>query len=107
MATNYIQPGDVVQLTFAAAKTTGNPVLSTSLPGVMLETITAGGTGSVQTTGVFDLEVVATAAITQGTMITIDGSDVLGVASGDTQFGYALEAMSAGTNTIKVLIKGA
>ena len=59
MATNFIQKGDVLDLTIAAGAAVDAPIMVGNIPGVVLATIAAAGHGAVQRVGVFDLSVEA------------------------------------------------
>lgn len=119
MATNYVRPGEVVQVTWATTSpTAGDPVVKMTskaaggLIGVALNgTATASQAIQVATTGVFDLSVTAAAAaIAIGDYIFVadpGNVEVCTAALTNTNtgliFGQALEAIGNGlTDTINV-----
>lgn len=111
MATNYIQVGDVVDVTLAS-KTSGDPAVFGQLPGVCLTSTDGNGKVRLQTVGVFDLSVKGidgsgNAAVTAGDRIYFTSGDTpkLNKKTTGVPFGIALEAVaSSETDTIKVLL---
>lgn len=74
---NYIQPGTTITIANGGAETidSGTPVLVGSILAVALADIAPGGSGALQTEGVFTLPKVAGAAVTQGAALTWDVSE--------------------------------
>lgn len=72
MATNYKQPGDVIQYTAGADISSGDVVVIGSILGVALVDIANGSTGSVAIRGVFTVPKVDGAAIEQGDTLSYD-----------------------------------
>lgn len=126
-ATNYVQPGDAITLTWATTSPSANAavVKSTSkatgaIVGVALNgTGTAGENVSVATKGVFNLPVTASStvgSIAIGDYVYTSVAGDVGVCTTDLSnintgvlFGRALEAVTASTtagvySTIKVLV---
>ncbi len=83
MATNYIQPGEVIQHTAAADITAGSVVVIKNMLGVALSDIATGETGSVALKGVFTLPAVSAAVISKGETMTWDVSAAAGAGSFD------------------------
>ena len=116
MATNFIQPGEVITLTWSGTSpTTGDPVIKCAakatggIIGVALNGVASASESiSVATEGCFDVSVVASAAVAVGDFIYADvgginvSTAVLGVDNSGLIFGQALQAMGATTATIKV-----
>lgn len=100
-------PSDKVSLPVTADTPSGSPVVVGSLVGV---TATAEGEGgnvdgnaSVWLSGVYDVPVTTTTAVAIGAPVYITSGYVLTpTASGNTLFGYALEAKGTAAATIRV-----
>lgn len=77
MASNFVQPGMVIQFTNAgSAISAGDVVVVGKVLGVALVDIANGATGSVQIEGVFTVPKVSGAVIAQGENLTWDVSAV-------------------------------
>lgn len=116
MATNYIQPGVVIDYTNATGSTitAGSVVKINKILGVAIADIANGATGPVQIEGVFECPKLSTAVIAAGESLTWDVSagnfddsaaipatgDVTGAAA------VAVEAAGNGTTTVKVKFTG-
>lgn len=72
MTTRYVQPGQVLQHTAAAAITAGDVVQVGKLTGVALATLAIGQTGSIQIEGVFSVPKKAGDAFAQGDFVLFD-----------------------------------
>jgi predicted RecA/RadA family phage recombinase len=114
MATNYVQPGDVIQYTAGAEISSGDVVKMGNTLGVALQDIANGATGSVAIRGVFTVPKVTAAVIAQGDSLTWDVSvskfddNAATPATGDVTGASAL-AFEAGTSsmtTLKVMFTG-
>lgn len=111
MATNYIQPGEVLDVTLASV-TSGDPVVVGQIPGVALTSTDGNGKVRMATGGVFDVSVKGVdgsgnSAVAIGDRIYYTSGDTpkLGKKTSGVPFGFALEAVaSAGTDTINVLL---
>jgi len=109
MATNYIQPGKVIEVEKASIEA-GDHVLIGETPGVALTDTNAEGNIQLATEGVFELSVTGAdnagdAAISVGERIYYDGGTLNKDATDGTLFGKVLEAVSSGaTATIPVMI---
>lgn len=104
---NYVQPGNVLPLTMAAAVKSGDGVLVGTLFGV---TATDGASGAVvecALSGVYELPK-ATGAITQGQAIYWDAGakKVTGTAASNRLVGAAIEAAVSGAATLRVRLAG-
>lgn len=116
MATNYQQPGEVLDWTNAtgSAVSSGDVVPIAGVLGVALVDIADGSTGSVQITGVFVLPKVSAAVIAQGETLTWDVSasafddNAATPATGDITGAAALafEAAGNGATTLAVRLTG-
>lgn len=118
MATNYVQPGDVIQVTAGADITSGQVVKVGQILGVALTDIANGATGSVAIRGVFTCPKVSAAVIAQGESLTWDVSANSGAgafddnaappATGDVTGATAVAAKAAGNGatTVEVLFTG-
>lgn len=119
MATNYVQPGDVIDWTNGGtAVSSGDPVVIGSngdaVVGIALVDIANGATGSVATEGVYSVPKVDAAVIAAGELVIWDASagafddNAATPASGDVSGGaWAIEGKGATTGeTIKVKLTG-
>lgn len=114
MANNYIQPGEVIDYTAGANKTSGQVVAIGNILGVCLKDIANGETGSVQITGVFTVPKVSGAVIAQGESLTWDASaaafddNLATPAAGDITgaAAVAFEAAGNGVTSFKVKFTG-
>ena len=114
MATNYVQPGDVIQYTAGTDIAAGAVVKIGAVLGVALNDIANGSTGSVATRGVFSVPKVSAAVIAQGESLTWDVSagafddnaatpatgDITGAAA------YAWTAAGASVTALEVMFTG-
>jgi len=110
MATNYIQQGDILDLTVADKKS-GDPVAVGEIVGVALNDTDDDGEVRVKTSGVFNLAVTGkdasntNVAVNIGDAIYYDNGVLNKDATNGVLFGYALGAVAAGaTATIPVKI---
>lgn len=114
MASNYIQPGAVIDHVAASTIAAGDVVAIGQMLGVALADIANGATGSVQIKGVFDVPKVSGAVIAAGESLVYDVSAVAfddnaaTPASGDISGppAVAVEAAGNGVTTIAVLFTG-
>lgn len=103
MATNYVQPGDVVTIA-SASTSSGDAVASSDLVGVAQTDTDGNGNIQLATVGVHKLSVTGNdgssdTAVSVGDKVYIDGSGDLSVDSSGTLFGKALEAVTSGATT--------
>lgn len=116
MATNYIQPGTVIDYTNATGSTitSGSVVKINKILGVAIADIANGATGPVQIEGVFDCPKLSGAVIAAGESLTWDVSagnfdDQLATpATGDVTgaAAVAFEAAGNGVTTLAVKFTG-
>ena len=103
MATNFIQPGKVIDHTPSGAIVAGSVVAIGQILGVAITNIAAGETGSVQVEGVFEVPKVTGAVFAQGESLVWDVSagrfddNLATPATGDIS-GAAAVAFKAGAN---------
>ena len=114
MAGNFVQPGDVIQVTAGSTISAGDVVRVGQILGVALTDIANGATGSVAIKGVFTVAKVSAAVIAQGESLTWDSSasafddnaatpatgDVTGAAA------VAMEAAGNGVTSMDVMFTG-
>lgn len=114
MATNYIQPGSVIEHTASADISSGDVVVIGNIIGVALVDIANGSTGSVAIEGVFTVPKVSGAVISQGESLTYDVSasafddSSATPASGDVTGppAVAVEDGASGETTLAVKLTG-
>jgi len=110
MATNYVQPGDVIEYTAGADISSGDVVVVGDNVGIALTDIANGATGSVQIAGVFTVPKTSGTAWNQGDRVDYDVSagefhKGLTAASGDVEnCGIAFAAAASGDTTANVLL---
>lgn len=105
MATNYVQPGDVIQYTAGADISSGAVVKIGNILGVALADIANGSTGSVAIRGVFTVPKVSGAVIAQGESLTWDVSAASG--AGEFDDNAATPATGDVTGAAAVAFEGA
>lgn len=114
MATNYIQPGNVIPFTAAATVVAGQVVRVGQLLGVSLSDVANGAAGEAQITGIFTVPKVSGAVIANGESLVWDASaaafddNLATPASGDVSgaAAVAFEAAGAGVTSIAVRLTG-
>lgn len=104
MATNHVQPGEVITFTAAAAIASGAGVLIGVRLGVSLSTLAIGETGSAAVWGVWSLPKLSTDTMAQGALVYWDNTNkrLTTTASGNTLAGYAFEAAGSGATSVSV-----
>lgn len=110
MATNYIQPGGIIEITSAGAITAGAGVLLGSMFGIAVNGAAgAGEKVSLATEGVFTMPKAPSQAWTVGQLVYWDAgnSRATNVASTHKQIGVAVAAVAGGagdtTGTVKLI----
>lgn len=108
MATNFIQPGEVIDFTAAAALASGAGVLIGKRLGVALGAVANGAQGVAQVTGVFSLPKLSTDVVTQGAELYWDDTNkrLTLTATANTLAGYAWAAAGNGETTVKIKLNG-
>lgn len=113
MATNYRAEGKVLQYTCGASESvsSGDVVFVKGIPGIALQDIANSATGSVQVSGVFEVDkhsdATHGAAFAVGDPVYWDaGEEEANVATGNPLLGYAYEAAVAAGTTVLVLLAG-
>lgn len=103
MAKNYVQAGEVLQVTAAADIASGAPVVMGAVVGVALSDIATGETGSVQIEGVWNLPKVSAGAIAQGAKVYLTpGGSITTTSSDNTYAGFAAAAAADTVTEINV-----
>lgn len=105
MASNYIQPGDTLELTAPAALASGQGVAVGGFFGVALAAADSGARVNVALTGVWELPKVSAQAWTEGQLIywvAADGNATT-ASSGNTLIGKA--AAAAGNPSARGLVR--
>lgn len=102
---NYVQEGEVMDYTAASALASGVAVKIGARLGVATVDIPAGGTGSVQMTGVVTLPKLTTDVVTAGALLYWDDTNkrLTLTATSNTLAGYAFA--DAGNGVTSVAIK--
>lgn len=115
MATNFVQEGNVIDYTAAAAHSSGDPIVIGSMVGIALTDAAIGDVISVALEGVYEIPA-ATAEITLGAKVywDADGNPVGGTSgagaatatdTSNTLVGYAIAAKAATVSTVKVKLE--
>lgn len=106
MATNYVQPGEVLDFTATAALISGAGVLIGSRLGVALTDIAIGDTGAVAVKGVYTLPKLATDVVAQGALLYWDNTNarLTTTLTGNTLAGYAAAASGNGAATVNIAL---
>lgn len=106
MTKRFVQPGNVLDHTPAAAVNSGAVLVIGARIAVALADIAADATGSVQVTGVFELPKKAADTVAQGALVYWDAtnSQITTTASGNTLAGFAAHAAAATTTAVDVKI---
>ena len=108
MATNYIQPGEVVEYTAGATISSGDLIALNNRAGVALTDIANGATGSVALTGVYTVPKTAGATWSVGQAIYVIAATGIATvtATGNVPAGYAFAAATEGATTGQLLLGG-
>lgn len=115
MATNFVQPGKVIDFTAGATLASGAVVAIGQILGVVINDVASGAVGQAQIEGVFTVPKVSAAVIAAGESLTWDVSaaafddNAATPATGDITGApaVAVEAAGNGVTTIKVRFTGA
>lgn len=108
MATNYIQPGDILTIPAPAAVLSGGVVIAGDIKGIAQGDAITGAPVDVATRGVWELPKVAANSFALGAKVYWSGTDALATttASGNTLLGVAVQAATAETATVVVRLSG-
>jgi predicted RecA/RadA family phage recombinase len=106
---NFVQPGENITITAAAAATSGAGVKVGNLFGIASGDAAIGEPLVLVTEGVFDLTKVAADDITLGATVYWRSSDglVTTTASGNTKVGVAVSVAGNGAASVRVRLNGA
>lgn len=109
MATNYIQPGDVISLTAPYAVASGAGLLVGSLFGVALSAAANGASVQAQRVGVRTLPKLQADDVTAGAKLYWDNTNkrLTLTSSGNTLVGAATAAAGTSATTVSALLDGA
>jgi predicted RecA/RadA family phage recombinase len=110
MATNYVQPGEVVEYTNAGQTTiaSGDLVPLSNHAGIALVDIAASATGSVALTGVYTVEKTTGATWSVGQALYVDAGTgkATTVSTGNVPAGFAFAAALTGATSGQLLLGG-
>ena len=106
---NYVQRGDTLDVTAAAAVASGDVVIIGSIIGVSSVAAEIGDAFALDVMGVFTLPKVSALAINQGDTVYWDSSNsvVTKTASGNTKLGVATETVPNPSPSVNVRLNGA
>ena len=105
---NYVQKGENITVTAAAAASSGDIVKIGSLIGIAAGDAANGDDLDLVTTGVFELPKVSTDALAVGDTVYFKSADgnVTSTASGNTKMGVAVTAAGNPSGTVNVRLNG-
>ena len=108
MATNYIQPGNILTIPAPAAVLSGGVVIAGDIKGIAQGDAITGAPVDVATRGVWELPKVAANSFALGAKVYWNATDALATtaASGNTLLGVAVETAPADAATVKVRLSG-
>jgi predicted RecA/RadA family phage recombinase len=106
MAKNYIQPGEVLDVTLSATITSGSGLLVGVRLGVALSDGVSGDTIAVQVKGVFNLPKLGTDVVAQGAALYWDNTNkrLTTTSTSNTLAGYATAAASGTATTVNIAL---
>ncbi|WP_304306248.1 DUF2190 family protein [Pseudacidovorax intermedius] len=98
---NFVQVGDVIDYTPAAAVAGGSVAVIGVRVGVVVADIAANATGALRVKGVVELAKLGTDTVAQGALLYWDAANsrLTTTAGGNTLAGYAARAAAAGVTT--------
>lgn len=108
MATNYIQPGNVIDITAGATLTSGTPVLVGVLLCIPLTDIANAAVGSAQIEGVWNLPVATATVVAAGDVLTWDisaGEFIKGAGATGDCVGCAVAITAAASGVTQLAAK--
>lgn len=108
MATNYVQPGNILTIPAPAAVLSGGVVIAGEIKGIAQGDAASGAPVDVATRGVWELPKVAANSFALGAKVYWNGTDALATttASGNTLLGVAVEVAPADSATVKLRLSG-
>ena len=109
MATNYVQPGEVIELTATGAVASGAGVKVSQRVGVAITAAAASGDKySVALEGVYNIAAKSTDTMSPGDLVYWDDTakEVTTTATANTLAGIAFESKGSGTTTLAVKLNG-
>lgn len=109
MARNYLEEGDEIAITAGAAYSAGDVnVTDGPYPGVMLQDVAIGGSGTLKINGVWSLPKLSTDTFAVGATVYWDASakECTVTATSNTDIGKAFVAGASGDVKLAVLLNG-
>lgn len=108
MASNYVQPGDVLDLTAPYQRNTGQGALIGAIFGVALSTVANAAVGQFSVVGVWTLAKTSAQAWTEGALIYWDNTakECTTVSTSNTRIGVAAAAAANPSSTGRVRLNG-
>lgn len=103
MAQNYIESGEVLDLTATAATTSGQVVVIGAMVGVAMGDAAIGEVVAVRLKGVYEVPK-ATGAITLGAKVYWNGTGATATATDNTFMGYAWTAQASADTVVRVVL---
>lgn len=106
---NFIQPGDVIDITAGATLTSGQALLVTTMFGVVMEPAVSGQVVGLAVSGVFDLPKVAAQTPAVGATVYWDDTakNVTTTVGSNTKIGVCVRVPGASDPTIRVRLNAA
>lgn len=106
---NFVQRGDAIDITAAAAVLSGGVVLAGAMIGIASTNAEIGEKFALNVTGVYELPKVAALAIAVGDVVYWDSATkvVTKTAGGNTKLGVATTAAANPSPTVNVRLSGA
>lgn len=102
---NYIQPGDILDLTVPeGGLASGQGVLVGALFGVATTSGQEGDRVAVSVSGVFELPKVQGSALAEGAKAYWNGAAITGAANGSTMVGHVTEHSATDAGTVRVRV---
>lgn len=107
MATNFVQPGHLIECELDREAAAGELAVIGSLAGIAMDDVAAHGRGVFAISGVWEVPKKAGEAVTAGQKLYRDASGALtGTASGNSFAGSAFASALASDTTVRLLING-
>lgn len=108
MATNFVQPGEVVTFTSPYQRNAGQAAKIGTIIGVAVSTVASGAGGEFALTGVWTLAKATGAAWTEGALVYWDDTNknFTTTSTSNTRAGVAAAAAASGDTTGRVRLNG-